>query len=77
LLANVPALQLDGRGVATNIERLPHWDVPGDSGAASGSDEDVEARLRAYLEVNCQHCHNDKGAPSNTGYDLDHYRKID
>lgn len=77
LLANVPALQIDGRGVATNIERLPHWDVPGDSGAARGSDEDVEARLRAYLEVNCQHCHNDKGAASNTGYYLDHYRKID
>ncbi|QFS87767.1 MULTISPECIES: parallel beta-helix domain-containing protein [unclassified Marinobacter] len=77
LLANAPPLQIDGRGVATNIERLPHWNVPGDSGAASGSDEDVEARLRAYLEVNCQHCHNDKGAASNTGYYLDHYRKID
>ena len=77
ILANVPALQIDGRGIATNIERLPHWNVPGDSGATAGSDADVETRLRAYLEVNCQHCHNDKGAASNTGYYLDHYRKID
>ena len=77
LLANAPALQIDGRGVATNIERLPHWNLPSDSGAASGSDEDLEARPRAHLEVNCQHCHNGKGAASNTGYHLDHYRKID
>lgn len=76
ILTNVPELQLDGRGVATNIERLPHWNLPGDSGAAAGSDADVEARLRAYLEVNCQHCHNDRGAASNTGYYLDHYREV-
>jgi len=26
--------------------------------------------------VNCQHCHNDKGAASNTGYYLDHFRDV-
>ncbi len=77
ILTNVPDLQIDGRGVATNIERLPHWNLPGDSGETAGSDADVEARLRAYLEVNCQHCHNDRGAASNTGYYLDHYRQVD
>ncbi|QBM17764.1 hypothetical protein MARI_18850 [Marinobacter sp. JH2] len=77
LLTNVPDYGAIVGGVATNLERLPHWSVPGDSGEAAGSNADVEARLRAYLEVNCQHCHNDKGAASNTGYYLDHYRKID
>ncbi len=77
ILTNVPTLELDGAGIATNIERLPHWNLPGDSGEIAGSDADVEARLRAYLEVNCQHCHNDRGAASNTGYYLDHYRDVD
>lgn len=77
VLANVPALELDDRGVATNIEHLPVWNLPGDSGEVAGSSADVEARVRAYLEVNCQHCHNDRGAASNTGYYLDHYRNID
>ena len=27
--------------------------------------------------MNCQHCHNDKGAASNTGYYLDHFREVD
>ncbi|KAA1174357.1 hypothetical protein FWJ25_08960 [Marinobacter salinexigens] len=77
LLTNAPPLEINGAGIATNIERLPHWNLPGDSGEVAGSDADVEARLRAYLEVNCQHCHNDRGAASNTGYYLDHYRNID
>ncbi|WP_238400896.1 parallel beta-helix domain-containing protein [Alloalcanivorax marinus] len=77
LLAGTPDLELDGQGVATNIERLPRWNVPGDGGAAAHSAADVEQRVRAYLEVNCQHCHNDKGAASNTGYYLDHYRDVD
>ena len=77
LLAGAPELELDGQGVATNIERLPRWNVPGDGGAVAHSAADVEQRVRAYLEVNCQHCHNDKGAASNTGYYLDHYRDVD
>lgn len=39
--------------------RLPRWDDP-----ASGG---VDARARAYLDVNCAHCHNRKGAASNSG----------
>lgn len=77
LLAGAPDLVLDGEGVATNIERLPRWNLPGDGGLTANSPADVEQRLRAYLEVNCQHCHNDKGAASNTGYYLDHFREVD
>ncbi len=76
ILTGTPTLNVDGHGVATNVERLPHWDLPGDSGEVAGSDADIEQRLRAYLEVNCQHCHNDRGAASNTGYYLDHFREV-
>ncbi|MDX1587328.1 MAG: parallel beta-helix domain-containing protein [Oleiphilaceae bacterium] len=77
ILIGVPELEINQAGVATNVPRLPHWNVPGDSGAPADSDEDVESRVRAYLEVNCQHCHNDRGAASNTGYYLDHFREVD
>ncbi len=39
--------------------RLPVWDDP-----SSGT---LDARARAYLEINCAHCHNLHGAASNTG----------
>jgi uncharacterized repeat protein (TIGR03806 family) len=39
--------------------RQPAWDDP-----ASGS---LEQRARAYLDVNCGHCHRRDGAASNTG----------
>lgn len=76
ILTGTPALTIED-GVATNIERIPHWNVPGDSGELAGSDADIESRVRAYLEVNCQHCHNDRGAASNTGYYLDVFRDVD
>ncbi|MES1943974.1 hypothetical protein PC39_07664 [Salinisphaera sp. PC39] len=63
--------------IATNLERLPRFDEPGDSGFQAGSDEDIEARARAYFEVNCHHCHNPDGFASNTGYFLDTFRRID
>lgn len=42
--------------------RLARWD----DAAAS-----LDARARAYLEVNCAHCHNPAGAASNSGLFLD------
>ncbi|HVN06878.1 MAG TPA: SO2930 family diheme c-type cytochrome [Bryobacteraceae bacterium] len=39
--------------------KLPVWNDP-----ASGS---LDARARAYLEMNCAHCHNPQGPANNTG----------
>ncbi|MBY8964209.1 parallel beta-helix domain-containing protein [Algiphilus sp.] len=63
--------------IATNLARLPKFNVPGDAGFPAGSDEDIEARTRAWLEVNCQHCHNPRGFAANTGYYLDVFRPVD
>lgn len=38
---------------------MPRWDDP-----ASGT---LEQRARAYLDVNCSHCHNPQGSASNSG----------
>ena len=50
---------------------------PGDSGFTADSPEDIEARARAYLEVNCSHCHNVRGFAANTGFYLDSMRKVE
>lgn len=78
MLTGAPELDLDpNTQIATNIRRIPYFNVPGDSGAPAGSDEDIEARVRGYLEVNCVHCHNPDGAASNTGLYLDTLRDVD
>ena len=63
--------------IAENLPRSPKFNVPGDAGFAAGSDEDIEARTRAWLEVNCQHCHNSRGFAANTGFYLDVFRRVD
>ncbi len=52
---------LSGAPNSDAIARTPKWD-----------DESVEldARVRAYLDVNCAHCHNPKGLGSHTDLDL-------
>jgi parallel beta-helix repeat protein len=60
----------------STIEKQPRWNVPGDAGDAPGSDADVHHRVRAYLEVNCAHCHNPAGAASNSGLALDSFRTV-
>jgi parallel beta-helix repeat protein len=62
--------------VLTNLERLPIFNKAGD-GNATDPAKDLEARARAYLEVNCAHCHNNKGYASNTGFYLDAFRAVD
>ncbi len=47
---------------------LPVWNNP-----ATGS---VNHRARAYLDVNCAHCHNRAGAASNSGLFLDYEEPI-
>lgn len=45
-----------------NAPRLARWDDPRAS---------LDDRARAYLEINCAHCHNPRGAASNSGLYLD------
>ncbi len=58
------------------VERHPRWNVPGDGGQAPGSPEDIHQRVRAYLEVNCMHCHQPAGNASNSGLFLDSFRTV-
>lgn len=76
LLTGAPDLKVVD-GIATGVEHVAQWNVPGSGGEVANSNADVEQRLRAYLESNCQHCHNDGGAASNTGLYLDHFRDVD
>ena len=62
---------------ASSIEKAPRWNVPGDSGALPDSADDIHQRVRAYLEVNCAHCHQPNGGASNSGLFLDAYRAVD
>lgn len=61
----------------THDAKLSVWDLPGSSGEAAGSAMDVHKRVRAYLEVNCMHCHNPNGGGSNSGLFLDSFRTVD
>jgi uncharacterized repeat protein (TIGR03806 family) len=53
---------LDGAPPPDRAPRLAAWDDP-----RSGS---LEARARAWLEINCAHCHNSQGPARNAGLDL-------
>ncbi len=46
-----------------DIPTIPIWDDP--------STGDVNARARAWLDINCAHCHNPKGPASTSGFFLD------
>lgn len=50
-------------GLPARIDSIPVWNNP-----ASGS---IDSRARAYLDVNCAHCHNPRGPASNSGLFLD------
>ena len=53
---------LEGAPTPETAPRVPIWDDP-----ASGS---VDERARAYLEINCAHCHNPGGPGRTSGLDL-------
>ncbi len=55
-LQNVPTL--------SQVAKLPNWKDP-----ATG---DLNARARAYLEINCAHCHNLDAPADNSGLLLDY-----
>lgn len=48
-----------------NFLRMPRWDDPS---------EPLALRARAYLDVNCAHCHNPHGSASNSGLFLEYDR---
>jgi parallel beta-helix repeat protein len=54
---------LAGAPEPSRAPRLPRWDDP--------KDGTLDRRARAYLEVNCAHCHNPDGLARNTGLFLD------
>ena len=53
---------LSGAPGPIDAPRLPVWNDP-----ATGS---LQQRARAWLEINCMHCHNPNGAGNTTGFDL-------
>lgn len=63
--------------LATALERVPIFNIPGDSGFPADSPQDIEARVRAYMEINCAHCHNPRGLAQNTGFYTDVFRPVD
>ncbi len=67
LMLDCPALTVNPTTKIANVERLPVYNKPGDGGDTAGSAADVEKRAKAYLEVNCQHCHNVHGFAASTG----------
>lgn len=79
LMTNCPDIVLGGPGnnIATNLPRIPKFNIPGDSGFSPRSDKDIEARVRAYLESNCAHCHNPRGFAANSGLYLDSFGPVD
>ncbi|MDP1775499.1 MAG: hypothetical protein Q8K94_02665, partial [Moraxellaceae bacterium] len=66
-------------GTATTPDKpVAMWDVPGSgpSKAPANSALDIHERVRAYLEMNCAHCHNPNGGASNSGLFLDSIRTV-
>jgi uncharacterized repeat protein (TIGR03806 family) len=53
---------LAGAPGPADAPRTPRWDDPA---------EPLDGRARAYLDGNCAHCHNARGAASNSGLFLD------
>jgi len=65
--------QLEEWAAAGLLGGLPAHDVPRAARALDpGSPDPLEARARAYLDVNCGHCHNPKGPADTSGLFLDH-----
>lgn len=61
---------LDLPGAPEGLEKMAKFNVTG-SGDAADTAKDKHLRARAYLEVNCMHCHNSAGAAQNSGLHLD------
>ena len=49
------------------IETAPDWEDPA---------QPLQARARAYLDINCAHCHSPGGFASNSGMFLEFWREV-
>jgi len=64
---------LDLPGDPGTLEKMPKFNVPGSTGETPNSPADIHKRARAFLEVNCMHCHNVAGNAQNSGLKLDSF----
>jgi len=49
-----------------NIDTAPNW---------KDNTKDIQSRAKAYLDINCAHCHSDNGDAALSGLRLDYWRK--
>jgi len=87
MLSGAPALSVNGSQVATNVQRIPRFNVPGDAAnipasepgrlaQMSAAEIDKELRARGFIETNCAHCHNRDGLAQSTGVFFDIFRHV-
>ena len=87
MLSGAPALSVDASEIATNVQRIPRFDVPGDAANIPTSEPgrlaqmtaaeiDEELRVRGWIETNCAHCHNRDGLAQSTGVFFDTFRRV-
>ena len=87
MLSGAPALSVNANQVATNVQRIPRFNVTGDAANIPASEPgrlaqmtpaeiDKELRVRGFLETNCAHCHNRDGLAQSTGVFFDTFRHV-
>jgi len=92
LLSGAPALVLNASQIATNVQRIPRFNVTSDTVANGGAniptsepgrlaqmsaaEIDEELRVRGFIETNCAHCHNRDGLAQSTGVFFDTFRRV-
>ena len=62
--------QLD-HWIASGMLAAPNVDKAPANAVWIDEDASIEARARAYLDINCSHCHNPKGAANTSGLNLE------